>query len=72
MIDQKNISEKYKDIDEMKQMLNDYLSLQKLNQRRNNFPINLKDFIHEIKKDLNNKIHFDNEIDLIIKGRFYR
>ena len=71
MIDQKNISEKMsKDIDEMEQMLNDYLQFAKTQTKEETTSINLKDLVNEIKKDLNNKnLFFDNEIDLIIKGR---
>ena len=56
LIDQKNISEKMsKDIDEMEDMLNDYLQFAKTQSKENSSLINLANLFDEIKKEINNK-----------------
>ena len=57
MLNQKDISEKMsKDIDEMENMLNDYLQFSKTQIQEENTSINLKEFFEEIIKDVNKKI----------------
>ncbi len=71
MIDQKNISEKMsKDIDEMENMLNDYLQFAKTQTQEDTTEINLSDLLKRIKKNLNNNNLSLIELkDISIKGR---
>jgi two-component system, OmpR family, osmolarity sensor histidine kinase EnvZ len=71
MLNQKDISEKMsKDIDEMENMLNDYLQFAKTQTKEENSLINLSNLFGEIKKDLNNKNLFLKNIDNIeLNGR---
>ncbi len=55
MISQKDISEKMsKDIDEMEEMLNDYLQFAKTQSKEKSTLINLAGLFEEIKKEINN------------------
>ena len=56
MIKEKELSEKMsKDIDEMEEMLNDYLQFAKTQSKENTISINLKDLFHDIEKNFSNK-----------------
>ena len=56
MISQKDLSDKMsKDIDEMENMLNDYLQFSKTQAQESTTKVNLKNLLDEIKKNLNNK-----------------
>ena len=44
-----------KDIDEMENMLNDYLQFSKTQAQESTTKVNLKNLLDEIKKNLNNK-----------------
>ena len=71
MINQKNISEKMsKDIDEMENMLNDYLQFAKIQAQEETTQISFLNLFKEIKKDLNNKnFILLNQEDIILNGR---
>ncbi len=71
MIEQKNVSEKMsKDIDEMENMLNDYLQFAKTQSQENTSLIDLTGLFYKIKKDLNNKNLILNDlIEIKLKGR---
>ena len=71
MIEQKNISEKMsKDIDEMENMLNDYLQFAKTQSQEDTSLINLSDLLYKIQKDLNNKNLILNDLtEINLKGR---
>ncbi len=68
MIKQEDLSEKMsKDIDEMENMLNDYLQFAKTQTKENTSKINLKDLFDSISKQFNNKkltIKFTDEVNL--------
>ncbi len=54
MLDQKDLSSKMsKDIDEMENMLNDYLQFSKTQAQESTSKVNLKNMLDEIKKNLN-------------------
>ena len=71
MLNQKDISEKMsKDIDEMENMLNDYLQFSKTQIQEENTSINLKEFFEEIIKDINKKnLHLVKIDNLTLSGR---
>ncbi len=71
MIEQKNISENMsKDIDEMENMLNDYLQFAKTQSQEETSKINLPKLFSEIKEDLKNEnLHILNLEEIILKGR---
>ena len=71
MIDQKNISEKMsRDIDEMENMLNDYLQFAKTQAKEETTNVKLSFLFEEIKKDLNNKNLFLENLDNVeLNGR---
>ena len=71
MLNKKDISEKMsKDIDEMENMLNDYLQFSKTQIQEENTSINLKEFFEEIIKDVNKKnLHLLNVENLTLSGR---
>ena len=71
MISQKDVSNNMsKDIDEMENMLNDYLQFAKTQTQENTSAINLSDLFNEIQKDLNNKnLALVNIEKTILKGR---
>ncbi len=73
MIEQKNISEKMsKDIDEMENMLNDYLQFAKTQTQETTSKIDLSHLINQIKKDLNNEnLNISNLNKIIINGRLF-
>ena len=73
MIEQKNISEKMsKDIDEMENMLNDYLQFAKTQTQETTSKIDLSHLINQIKKDLNNEnLSISNLNNIIINGRLF-
>ncbi len=73
MIEQKNISEKMsKDIDEMENMLNDYLQFAKTQTQETTSKIDLTKLFREIKKSLDNKnLILGNLNDFIINGRLF-
>ncbi len=72
MINQKEISENMsKDIDEMENMLNDYLQFAKTQAQEETSSINLPDLLREIKNDLkNDNLTILDLDDVILKGRF--
>ncbi len=71
LIEQKNVSEKMsKDIDEMEDMLNDYLQFAKTQTKEETSSINLKNLLDQIKYKLdNNNLSLINLEDVYIKGR---
>ena len=71
MIDQKNISEKMsKDIDEMENMLNDYLQFAKTQAKEDTTIINLSSLFKEIEKNFKNKNFILANLENInLKGR---
>ena len=71
MIEQKNISEKMsKDIDEMENMLNDYLQFAKTQSQEDTSLVNLSNLIDKKQKNLNNKnLVFTNIEKVSLKGR---
>ena len=71
MIGQKEISEKMsKDIDEMENMLNDYLQFAKTQSQENTTSINLSSLLYKIQKNLNNKnLIIEKLEDVNLKGR---
>tara|TARA_B100000963_G_scaffold361581_1_gene397856 strand:+ start:3027 stop:4343 length:1317 start_codon:yes stop_codon:yes gene_type:complete len=71
LIEQKNVSEKMsKDIDEMEDMLNDYLQFAKTQTKEETSSINLKNLLDQIKYKLdNNNLSLINQEDVYIKGR---
>ena len=71
MIEQKNISENMsKDIDEMENMLNDYLQFAKTQSQEETSKINLPKLFSEIKEDLKNEnLQILNLEEIILKGR---
>ena len=71
MISQKDISNNMsKDIDEMENMLNDYLQFAKTQTQENTSVINLSDLFNEIQKDLKNEnLTLVNIEQSILKGR---
>tara|TARA_B100000401_G_C52601677_1_gene622290 strand:- start:194 stop:790 length:597 start_codon:yes stop_codon:yes gene_type:complete len=71
MIGQKEISEKMsKDIDEMENMLNDYLQFAKTQSQENTTSINLSNLLYKIQKNLNNKnLIIEKLEDVNLKGR---
>ena len=71
MIGQKEISEKMsKDIDEMENMLNDYLQFAKTQSQENTTSINLSSLLYKIQKNLNNKnLIIEKLEDINLKGR---
>ena len=73
MVEQKNISEKMsKDIDEMENMLNDYLQFAKTQTQETTSKIDLTKLFREIKKSLDNKnLIMGNLNDIIINGRLF-
>ncbi len=73
MIEQKNISDKMsKDIDEMENMLNDYLQFAKTQTQETTSKIDLSHLINQIKKDLNNEnLSISNLNNSIINGRLF-
>jgi len=72
MLSQKDISQKMSnDIDEMENMLNDYLQFSKTQTHEISSLINLKNLFNEIEKGLNNKnFSFDCPNNFVFKGRF--
>ena len=73
MISQKEISEKMsKDIDEMENMLNDYLQFAKTQAKEETSSIDLFLLFNEIKKDLNNENFVLSKSEkIILKGRYF-
>ncbi len=71
MVDQKEISGKmFKDIDEMENMLNDYLQFAKTQTHEETSLINLSDIFNSIKKKLNSESLFLKDFENInLKGR---
>ncbi len=71
MIGQKEISEKMsKDIDEMENMLNDYLQFAKTQSQENTTSINLSSLLYKIQKNLNNKNLIIEKLESVnLKGR---
>ena len=71
MIDQKDLSKKMsKDIDEMENMLNDYLQFAKTQSKELTTKIQLSKLFEEISSSFNNKNFKISEIDgIILKGR---
>ena len=71
MVDQKEISEKmFKDIDEMENMLNDYLQFAKTQTQEETSLINLSDIFNLIKKKLNSENLFLKDFENVnLKGR---
>ncbi len=71
MIEQKNISKNMsKDIDEMENMLNDYLQFAKTQSQEETIKINLSNLFDEIKKDLKNKnLNIISHDNAFLKGR---
>ena len=71
MVDQKEISEKmFKDIDEMENMLNDYLQFAKTQTQEETSLINLSDIFNLIKKKLNSENLFFKDFENVnLKGR---
>ena len=71
MIEQKNISEKMsKDIDEMENMLNDYLQFAKTQAQESSSQINLPNLFSEIKKNLKSEnLNLLNLEDVSLNGR---
>ena len=71
MIEQKNISNNMsKDIDEMENMLNDYLQFAKTQSQEETITINLLNLFDEIKKDLKNEnLNIISHETTFLKGR---
>ena len=71
MIEQKNISKNMsKDIDEMENMLNDYLQFAKTQSQEETIKINLSNLFDEIKKDLKNEnLNIISHDNAFLKGR---
>ena len=71
MIEQKSISEKMsKDIDEMENMLNDYLQFAKTQAQESSSQVNLPNLFNEIKKDLKNEsLNLLNLENVSLNGR---
>ena len=71
MIEQKNISNNMsKDIDEMENMLNDYLQFAKTQSQEETISINLLNLFDEIKKDLKNEnLNIISHETTFLKGR---
>ena len=71
MVNNKEISENMtKDIDEMENMLNDYLQFAKTQAQENTSPINLSNLFNEIKKDLKNEnLNIISQENTLMKGR---
>ncbi len=71
MINQKDLSEKMsKDIDEMENMLNDYLQFAKMQAQENTIEISLKEIFNQINKSFNtDKLNVSCELDTKLKGR---
>ena len=71
MIEQKNISKNMsKDIDEMENMLNDYLQFAKTQSQEETIKINLSNLFDEIKKDLKNEnLNIISHDNVFLKGR---
>ncbi len=71
MIEQKNISENMsRDIDEMENMLNDYLQFAKTQSQEETSKINLPKLFSEIKEDLKNEnLQILNLEEIVLKGR---
>ncbi len=72
MIEQKNISEKMsKDIDEMENMLNDYLQFAKTQTQEETAKFDLNILLTEIQNDLKNEnLVIEKFEDVFLKGRF--
>tara|TARA_B100000575_G_scaffold294196_1_gene308559 strand:+ start:2831 stop:4147 length:1317 start_codon:yes stop_codon:yes gene_type:complete len=73
MISQKDISKKMsKDIDEMENMLNDYLQFAKTQAKEETSSVDLFVLFNEIKKDLNNENFVLSKSEkIILKGRYF-
>ncbi len=71
MINQKDISKNMsRDIDEMENMLNDYLQFAKTQSKEETSSINLLNLFNEIKENLKNEnLIFENQEDIVLKGR---
>ncbi len=71
MMNQKDISQNMsKDIDEMENMLNDYLQFAKTQAKEETSLVNLFDLLKEIKKDLkDDNLILLNQDDTLLKGR---
>ncbi len=71
MINQKDLSNKMsKDIDEMENMLNDYLQFAKTQVQEKNTEMELTEILNEIKKSLNtNNLKISYEDKVYLKGR---
>ena len=71
MINQKDLSEKMsKDIDEMENMLNDYLQFAKMQAQENTIEISLNEIFNQINKSFNtDKLNVSCELDTKLKGR---
>ncbi len=71
MINQKDISQNMsKDIDEMENMLNDYLQFAKTQAQEETSSVSLSDLLKEIKRDLrNDNLILLNQVDILLKGR---
>ena len=71
MIEQKNISKNMsKDIDEMENMLNDYLQFAKTQSQEETITVNLSNLFDEIKKDLKNEnLNIISQENTLMKGR---
>ncbi len=71
MIEQKNISKNMsKDIDEMENMLNDYLQFAKTQSQEETIKIDLSHLFEEIKKDLKNEnLNIISHKNTFLKGR---
>ena len=71
MMNQKDISQNMsKDIDEMENMLNDYLQFAKTQAKEETSLVNLFDLLKEIKKDLkDDNLILLNQDDILLKGR---
>ncbi len=71
MIEQKNISKNMsRDIDEMENMLNDYLQFAKTQSQEETITVNLSNLFDEIKKDLKNEnLNIISQENTLMKGR---
>ena len=71
MINQKDLSEKMsKDIDEMENMLNDYLQFAKTQAQENTIEISLNEIFNQINKSFNtDRLNVSCELDTKLKGR---
>tara|TARA_B110000881_G_C18598297_1_gene533131 strand:+ start:69 stop:1388 length:1320 start_codon:yes stop_codon:yes gene_type:complete len=71
MLSQKNISQKMsKDIDEMENMLNNYLQFAKTQIKENSTPIQVNKLLEEIVKNHNTSdIHFNSDEEIVLIAR---